>query len=329
MRVEFRLRAVHVPDDYGRIAALYTRIEPSCTVTAEDIREQDTGIPTEDNLSSDPGGLLVGHGRERVLAVDVLDHAIGFGTVWRAPWTPPGALASLFGVDPAYRRQGVGTALLTHLESWGRQRKARVLMAEIPDHPTDNLLFVQTRGYAVDAHVVTSALDLASSDHGRFDSVIEMVQGTGIRFLTLADDPDGQAESKLYVLYRDTLRDNPGHVGDLPDFAQWRTEAIDASTTRKDWVLIAVEGDRYVGVTTMLPTEEPGIAYTDYTGVDRAYRGYGIALALKLLSFRAARSAGLSTMTTETEASNAPMLAVNRKLGYRPGPGRYRIIKQL
>lgn len=329
MPIDYRLRPVRVPDDYDRLAALLNRIDPSRAVTVEALHNEDRYIPTEENLSFDTTSLLIGHGRERVLAVDEAGRAIGFGIVWRAPWTPPGSLASMSAVDPVYRRRGVGTALREHIESWGRQRGANSLGAEAADHPVDYVAFAQKRGYAIDAHVYTSSLDLAAFNEDRFIGAVERAHDFGIRFFTLADDPSEQAESKLYALYRDTLRDNPGHVGDLEDVDSWRREAIDESKTRKDWVLIAADGDRFVGVTTMFPTDEPAVAYTHYTGVDRTYRGRGLGLALKLLSFRAAREFGVTAMSTETEAGNVPILTINRKLGYVPGPGRYRVIKQL
>lgn len=54
------------------------------------------------------------------------------------------------------------------------------------------------------------------------------------------------------------------------------------------------------------------------TGVRRDRRGRGLAYAVKLDSLRQARELGLDTMLTANDLENAPMLAVNRKLGFEP-----------
>ena len=47
-------------------------------------------------------------------------------------------------------------------------------------------------------------------------------------------------------------------------------------------------------------------------------RGKGYALLAKLGVIRAARAAGLRALGTANDYENLPMLAVNRRLGYRP-----------
>lgn len=58
----------------------------------------------------------------------------------------------------------------------------------------------------------------------------------------------------------------------------------------------------------------------------RDYRGRGLAQALKLQTVLLARRAGMRTIRTNNDSLNAPMLAVNRKLGYRPEPGYYELL---
>ena len=44
---------------------------------------------------------------------------------------------------------------------------------------------------------------------------------------------------------------------------------------------------------------------------------------------RYAREHGVTTLTTETDSRNGPMLALNRKLGYVMHPGYYGLVKSL
>lgn len=324
----FHLRNLILPDDYAPIAQLLNLVEPG-SASAEDLEAEDRNIPTRNSLRVDENGLLAGFGRERVAAVDETGRVIGYGAAWRAPWGAPGRMSSLFCVHPDLRRQGVGGALVAHLEGWARQNGTAVLMSELKDWVPDSLPFSERRGFTQDAHVFELHLNLSQFSGKAFAGVIDDVKAGGIRFLTLADAPGEETEQKLCQLYRETLADNPGQVGGLPGFAAWREEALPKSRTRPDWVFIAADGDRFVGVSTLFSTDSPDLLYTDYTGVARSHRGRGIALALKLLSIDAARAAGAQSMYTETEAKNGPMQAVNRKLGYIPGEGAYRVIKKL
>jgi len=191
----------------------------------------------------------------------------------------------------------------------------------------DSLPFVQKRGFTLDAHVFELELSLKNFEHEKYQKSIERVKKSGIQFLTLADLPGEVTERKLYDLYVETSKDNPGQFGNLPPFEQWRGETIRKDTARKEWVFIALEGERVVGVTQLLQTDTDGVIYTDYTGVHKEYRGRGIARALKLLSIHVAMIEGAHTMTTDSEKDNAPMQDLNRSLGYVPGKGHYRIVK--
>ncbi len=61
----------------------------------------------------------------------------------------------------------------------------------------------------------------------------------------------------------------------------------------------------------------------------RAWRGRGLARALKLQAARYLLGHGVRTAHTEVEAGNVPMVAVNAALGYRWGSGHRRLVKEL
>jgi GNAT superfamily N-acetyltransferase len=103
--------------------------------------------------------------------------------------------------------------------------------------------------------------------------------------------------------------------------------ALPEERTAPELVFLAADGDRLIGVSTLFRTEDPAVFYTDYTGVDRAYRGKGIARALKERSFAVARDHGAQKM--ETEVSNEPMQQLNLRMGYKLEGGTYRIVKSL
>ena len=84
-----------------------------------------------------------------------------------------------------------------------------------------------------------------------------------------------------------------------------------------------------VGLAAVGYFKETNSMYNMMTGVDPAYRGRRIALALKLLTIRLARQYAADYIRTNNDSDNAPMLAINRKLGYQPVPGLYWLTKKL
>jgi GNAT superfamily N-acetyltransferase len=63
--------------------------------------------------------------------------------------------------------------------------------------------------------------------------------------------------------------------------------------------------------------------FSAYTGTLRAYRGRGLARLAKLGVMRRLAELGVTLALTENDETNAPMLAINQRLGYRPMESRY------
>lgn len=325
---DIKLRDMKVPDDYERLATLLNMIDPGST-TAQSLEEEDRQIPATSNFKMNEDGLLVGFGRTRVVAEDENGQIIGYGASFRAPWVDPGNLGSVFCVHPDFRGKGIGERILTHLENWANEHQASELSSIVMDWVDDSLSFVQKRDFVVDAHIFDLELDLHQFKKAKYgDAVVQVIQ-SGIQLTTLADLAGEDSEAKLYELCVETSKDNPGQYSSLPPFEQWKKEFLPEETSRKEWVFLAVDGARFIGVSQLFSTEDDGVLYTNYTGVQKEYRGRGIAKALKLQSIEAAMKAGAHTLTTDSEEKNAPMQHINRSLGYNPGKGHYRILKKL
>ena len=71
-------------------------------------------------------------------------------------------------------------------------------------------------------------------------------------------------------------------------------------------------------------------AYNLHTGVDRNYRGRGLAQAVKITALRYARDVlKVDTVRTHHNTFNLPMIAIDRKLGYMQQPGTFAMQKML
>lgn len=82
---------------------------------------------------------------------------------------------------------------------------------------------------------------------------------------------------------------------------------------------LALKDGRTVGITVTM-VKENGSAYTNFTGVARAERGKGLALALKLRALRDLKTRGIKLFGTTNDEQNAAMRGINRRLGYAPEP---------
>lgn len=87
-------------------------------------------------------------------------------------------------------------------------------------------------------------------------------------------------------------------------------------------VFVALAGGDVVGYAKLsLTRETPERAYHDLTCVRRAWRGRGIAGALKRAQIAWAKERGYRTLQTSNEVRNAPIRRLNKRYGYVLEPG--------
>jgi GNAT superfamily N-acetyltransferase len=65
-----------------------------------------------------------------------------------------------------------------------------------------------------------------------------------------------------------------------------------------------------------------------FTGVLPEQRGQGLARLVKLAVIRHLAEAGVTFLVTENDETNAPMLAVNARLGFRPHGAHYNYVRE-
>jgi GNAT superfamily N-acetyltransferase len=311
MPASIRLQPLNTQADFPRIAELYNTSNPE-PITAEQLQEWEA-----QHLQSQI--------RHRMVALEESGQIIGYNDAGRAPWMPAGLFDLHVLVDPAWRNQGIGTLLYQDALQFCQEHGATRLQGQVRDNCAPCLQFAQMLGFQVTRHSFESTLDLSAFDEKRFAGHIEAIEATGIRFFTLADLGNTlEAQRRLYDLNARLVEDIPGNQGWLP-FDEFLKQVCAASWYRADGQIFASDGDIWVGMAAVGYFEHTQSMYNMITGTERAYRGRGVALALKLLSIRCARSYGAKYIRTHNDSENAPMLAVNRKLGYQPLPGLYRV----
>lgn len=303
-----RLRHAATYEDYERIAALASTTEPE-PLTADALIEERKHLPA--------GQVL----REMV-AEDETGTVAGFSRVVRLPWWGPGRVSLWVVVDPALRGRGTGSLLCAEASAHAADLGLTLWETEVMDDDAPALRFAQNRGFAIDRHLFGSSLVVSEFNDAPFAGVVDRVKASGIRFFTMADAGDDlDARRRLYEVNKATSLDIPGREQTFAAFEQYSQRKFASGRYRPELQLIAADGDQWVGMAalwSMGSALENGM-----TGVLASHRGRQIALALKLLAIETAKQHGFTRLVTNNDSENGPMLAVNRKLGYKPEPGVY------
>jgi GNAT superfamily N-acetyltransferase len=265
------------------------------------------------------------------VCVNEEDAVIGYGNIIHMAESRANLFYAWVGVSPAYRCQGIGSALWTALLDDLHAQGATQVVGEILEKAPPGLEFAKKRGFVIDRHQYPSTLDLATFDETPFLPVVTELESAGMRFCTLADFPDDpHTQRRYYELNLATVRDIPGEYWDFAMYPQFFQERIlGAPWFRRENQILAVEGETFAGFASVSLSPETQSAYNETTGVLPAYRGRKIGLALKVLAARFARQHGARQVGTDNDSLNAPILAINRKMGYQPQPGKYIVIREL
>jgi GNAT superfamily N-acetyltransferase len=227
-------------------------------------------------------------------------------------------------VDPAWRGRGLGAAMLNETITYTTQRGANKLTSETRDNDSVSMDWLQRRGFNLERHRFESFLDLTTFDETPFLSLEAQVLASGIRILSLAELGDTRENlRKLHAVNYATALDIPGVPSDWTSFEDFESMARNAKWFRAEGQFGALDGENWIGLSAVSLSPEQHGSYNLMTGVMREYRGRGIALALKLAGIRYARCNGAVYMRTHNDSLNAPILAINRKLGYVAQAGIY------
>jgi GNAT superfamily N-acetyltransferase len=302
-----------VPADYARLAAVAAAIDPHETRGADWYRDRDANWNPRlerHRLVAERDGLVA-----------------GWGEVSQGWWAyHPRKFRLRLEVDPACQRQGVGSRLYAELTAHALTHWNPIqIAAEASELRPGSIAFLEHRGFVEAQRRWDATLDLQHARLERFVLAVARVTEQGIALVSLADERARRAEhfdQDVYDFERRVYLDEPGYDAEgslqfdqFVDFELGPNSAIDAGS------FLALDDERMVGI-SRLRRDSRGVRmlHVGFTGVDAAYRGRGIAVALKLLTVDFARRQGYAAIRTENDASNAPMLHINRSLGFELQP---------
>jgi mycothiol synthase len=217
-------------------------------------------------------------------------------------------------VLPEHRRSGVGTALYRSASDWLRERGIERIRAPVAEDDAESLAFAERRGFRESERNGRMILELTAAEA----PPLEPPQG--IEITTYAERPE--LARGIYDVAVEALPDVPGEEEwETLSFEDWLPQ-IEGPNRRRETTFVALAGDEVVGYARLAVTAaQPKAAFHDMTAVKRAWRGRGIAGALKRAQIQWAKDHGFERLETENEVRNEPIRRLNRALGYRPAPG--------
>ncbi|MEU7590064.1 GNAT family N-acetyltransferase [Micromonospora sp. NPDC049230] len=290
------------PDDAPGVVALRAMVFPYLVRGVESTRKMIAEPPPEEAWTA--------------FVAEADDRVVGWVSAERIGTTSTADVGgiNLLHVHPEHRRRGIGTALLTAATDYLRPLGVRRVRAmALPDA----LPFASRHGYEPSREVRYSALDLNPAP-----ALPEPPPGVRLRPIAEVDP------HLLYAADVASAVDEPNDVPvDAKSYQSWQYDVWDNLGLDKT-ASVAAEVDGVV-VAFSLVKRDGDRMWSDYTGSVPAYRGRGLARLAKTAALHRAAANGVRVAYTSNDEANAPMLAINARLGYRPVTSQWSCLAEL
>ncbi len=289
-------------EDLGAIAELVRAITPERPTSVEEMRWNDATYPGGRHFVAERDGRLLGYAN--------------VGRIYMYPPAFPRLWFEIVVAEDA-RRQGIGSALLREVGAHTASAGKTGLQTEVAENHADGIEFLLHRGFEVFERSKSVRLELAGL------AAPETRPPSGIRIVTLAADPSllrGVHEVATLAFPDIPGAGEPIQAGPFDEFVARDVERpgvpLEAFHVAVDEASGAVVG--YASL-QLVPGRQD-VAWHDMTATHPAWRGRGVASALKRATIAWAIGAGLRALETGNDEDNAPMRAINAREGYRPRP---------
>jgi GNAT superfamily N-acetyltransferase len=211
------------------------------------------------------------------------------------------------------RRRGLGGDLLAEALEHLREAGARRVITDSGDD--DGRRFLESRGFGLAHTLRYSRIDPRRADFADLELLRSEKREEGFTAIPLADcRPEHVhavvAEATLDIPFEAPLTEIR--------FDEWLEQAWRHPLVSLEGSFAAAHEGRVVAFTLARVDLAAGRALNDITGTLRAFRGRGLARLVKLCQLEWAAAKGVTSVVTDNDVTNAPMLAVNERLGYRP-----------
>lgn len=290
------------PGDAKGVSAALHEEEPPHPVTAEGVLHWRDAQPER--------------ARARLWVAEVDGRIVGWAEV-RLRWTTSVPdVGDVWGyVVPSMRGQGLGTALYDEASRYLMDVGAKVLESWTYTEAGAGLL--EARGFRATGKEQVSVLEPALADLTMLQGLEAEKAAEGFRRVPLGDVLD-RVEA-LHRVYAAASADVPEYFReDDIRLEEWRRETLEHPQLSLGGSFVILAGEQPVALAFLEVDEPARIAANEMTGTLHEFRRRGLARLAKLATIRWAVEHDIAAMQTGNAHENAPMLALNASLGYRP-----------
>jgi len=311
--------------DLPALAGIHNAINPDLPTTVEEVRHEISRIDRRRYIA------------EWLVATTAgTDEVVAYGGYRHVPWAHhPEKFFSFVNVHPDHQGQGIGGRLTDEILSAVRARGGRRLKAWTREDRSPAVAFLRRYGFVEQAREFESWLDVAGVNLDRFRIYRERTDQLGVTITTLGEELRRDA-NRLEAVYQahclldiDIPRDDP-EPPTPPSMEEFLTQEVRHPWALLDAFFLAKVGDIYVGESVLKRSDgDPGLLRQQLTAVLPAYRGQGVAMALKAATIAYAQERGYRVIRTFNSSRNAAMLAINAKIGFVRMPAWVTFVKLL
>ena len=257
---------------------------------------------------------------QRVCEID--GSVAGFGSCGEAFWLgEPGAFHVYVVVNPAHRRQGIGSRIFRDLLDRAPTADMRTLGSGCREDQIGGMKFLQALGFVEVGRDADAELDLAEFDMIRLAATCKDPSPARFRPLApLTEDCPDWMERFRDLAYRLQAEVVAPEVLEKPSAQQFAEEHLNVRDFNPYLCWVARDGTDWIGMTELRATADDDTAVEAIrTGVDRAWRGRGVATALKLHAFGSAKAQGYARVVAYGDPDSS-IGHIHRRLGFKFQP---------
>lgn len=225
-------------------------------------------------------------------------------------------------VAPAYRRQGIGSHVMSKLLDLLDQHGTRRLLTKLYVEQVDGQRFLASRGFHVWGGSIVGQLEVASAQMNTLGDPDEWVNKQGLHFVTLDRLPRRGLAQRLLPIWNRTRPDQP-QDWPYPTYAadRFEQEMLEPGEValHHSYALLTTS-QQVVALSLNMQVVVPHTAshlFTIYSAVDPELRRRKLATALKAKLIAHAQAHGIDTLSSENDLRNIGMWQINQSLGYR------------
>ncbi len=296
-------------DDYPLLTELFDAVLPEYPNLGEEQRRDDGHIKPPAKMKR---WLVIREGKAAAM-VDYHQHNRMFH---------PRKFFVEIDVHPEWRGQGLGKAIYEFVLKQLEPLNPWLIRIEAREDHDDSTHLLEGHQYRRVQRWEEWRLNIKTFESEPFEADVRKVLDEDLRFASLAElSVDPQWRRRLFDFRIPLLEDVTSlDARTPPTFEEFEERYFGNPHFAAEGVFIALHGERWVALTELSFSDDPAELSVGLTAVDSAWRGKGLATAIKVHALKWAGGTGREHVVTWVEQHNNPMLGINRRLGFEPRP---------